>query len=81
MNPLSMFELARGYRTQVMTVYAELQTREFKLEAASGYGAAKHQRFVGAGYFDQVSQVVSGGLASTGALEGSTEDEQFEIAV
>ena len=78
---LSMFELARGYRTDMMSAYADLQSREFDLEAEAGYGAVKHQRFVGTGYFDQVSQVVSGGTASTGALAGSTEEEQFEIAV
>ncbi len=78
---LSMFELARSYRTDMMTAYAELQAREFNLESEAGYGAVKHQRFVGTGYFDQVSQVVSGGLASTGALAGSTEEEQFDVAV
>ena len=78
---LSMFELARGYRTDMMSAYAELQAREFDLETEAGYGAVKHQRFVGTGYFDQVSQVVSGGTASTGALAGSTEEEQFDVAV
>ena len=53
-----------------------LQEREFEMEN-SGYTATRHQREVGAGYFDQVSQVISGGLSSTLALEGSTEEDQF----
>ncbi|MCH8982669.1 MAG: isocitrate lyase [Acidobacteria bacterium] len=72
----SMFELARGYAESGMSAYVELQDREFALEAA-GYTATKHQREVGAGYFDLVSQAISGGSASTLALEGSTEAEQF----
>ena len=71
-----MFELARGYREHGMSAYVELQEREFALEA-DGYTATKHQREVGAGYFDQVMQAVSGGASSTLALHGSTEEAQF----
>jgi isocitrate lyase len=59
-----------------MPAYVELQEREFAMEA-DGYSATRHQREVGAGYFDLVSQVVGGGSSSTLALEGSTEQEQF----
>jgi isocitrate lyase len=71
-----MFELARGYRDRGMTAYVELQQREFELED-DGYTATRHQREVGAGYFDQVMQAVSGGQSSTLALHGSTEEAQF----
>jgi isocitrate lyase len=74
---LSMFELARAYSTSGMTAYSRLQEKEFAREATHGYGAVKHQRFVGTGYFDQVASVVSSGTASTTALNGSTEEEQF----
>jgi isocitrate lyase len=74
---LSMFELARGYKLSGMTAYTRLQEKEFSREAEYGYEAVKHQRFVGTGYFDQVQQVISGGLSSTTALTGSTESEQF----
>jgi isocitrate lyase len=74
------FELARGYRDQGMTAYVELQQREFALEA-EGYTATRHQREVGAGYFDQVLETISGGTASTLALRGSTEQEQFAAQV
>jgi isocitrate lyase len=74
---LSMFELARGYKMTGMTAYTRLQEKEFSREREYGYEAVKHQRFVGTGYFDQVQQVISGGLASTTALTGSTESEQF----
>ena len=73
---LSMFELARGYRDDAMTAYVALQERELAL-AEAGYTATKHQREVGAGYFDQVMKAVSGGLSSTLALTGSTEEQQF----
>ena len=56
---------------------APLAEREFELEA-EGYTATRHQREVGAGYFDQVLQTITGGNASTLALHGSTEEEQFE---
>ncbi len=74
---LSMFELARGYKLAGMTAYSRLQEKEFSRETQYGYEAVKHQRFVGTGYFDQVQQVISGGRASTTALAGSTEAEQF----
>ncbi|HEX6723620.1 MAG TPA: isocitrate lyase, partial [Gaiella sp.] len=74
---LSMFELASGYRDDAMTAYVALQEREFSLEDA-GYTATRHQREVGAGYFDQVMQAVSGGASSTLALAGSTEEQQFD---
>ncbi|MGM7684230.1 isocitrate lyase [Cytobacillus sp. Hm23] len=72
----SMFELARGYKERGMAAYSELQQAEFGNEK-HGYTATKHQREVGTGYFDEVSQVVSGGKSSTTALKGSTEEEQF----
>jgi isocitrate lyase len=75
----SMFELARGYAEEGMTAYVRLQEREFELEA-EGYTATRHQREVGAGYFDQVAQAVSGGESSTLALRGSTEEQQFHKA-
>jgi len=74
---LSMFELARGYKLAGMTAYSRLQEKEFSRETQYGYEAVKHQRFVGTGYFDQVQQVISGGLASTVALAESTEAHQF----
>jgi isocitrate lyase len=73
----SMFELARGYKAQQMTAYVALQQAEFAAEP-NGYTATKHQREVGAGYFDDVTQVVSGGNSSVTALTGSTEEEQFK---
>ncbi|MBV9086283.1 MAG: isocitrate lyase, partial [Acidobacteriaceae bacterium] len=75
---LGMFELARGYREAGMTAYARLQEKEFSREFTHGYQAVKHQHFVGTGYFDAVTQVVAGGMASTTALEGSTEAAQFQ---
>ncbi len=72
----SMFELASAYKEDGMAGYARLQDKEFAMEA-DGFRAIKHQSFVGAGYFDEVQQIVSGGLASTGALKGSTEEAQF----
>jgi isocitrate lyase len=75
----SMYELARGYAEEGMTAYVRLQEREFELEE-QGYTATRHQREVGAGYFDQVAQVISGGTSSTLALKGSTEEAQFESA-
>jgi isocitrate lyase len=72
----SMFELARAYKAQQMTAYVALQQAEFAAES-SGYTATKHQREVGAGYFDAVTQVVSGGQSSLTALSGSTEEQQF----
>jgi isocitrate lyase len=75
----SMFDLARGYKAQQMTAYVALQQAEFAAEA-NGYTATKHQREVGAGYFDAVTQTVSGGMSSITALKGSTEEQQFERA-
>jgi isocitrate lyase len=75
----SMFELARGCAGEGMSAYVRLQEREFSLEE-HGYTATRHQREVGAGYFDQVAQAVSGGRSSTLALEGSTEEAQFQTA-
>ncbi len=74
---LSMFELARGYKDTGMTAYSRLQEKEFARESEYGYQAVKHQRFVGTGYFDALTQAIAGGLASTTALQGSTEQEQF----
>ena len=72
----SMFELAKGYAAEGMAAYVRLQEAEFAMED-KGYSATRHQREVGAGYFDDVATIVSGGTASTLALEGSTEQEQF----
>jgi len=72
----SMFELAHGYAAHGMSAFVELQQREFAA-AEKGFTAVKHQREVGTGYFDEVTQTVTGGRASTTALHGSTEDEQF----
>jgi isocitrate lyase len=74
---LSMFELARGYKQSGMTAYSRLQEKEFNSELDHGYEAVKHQRFVGTGYFDAVTQVIAGGTSSVTALAGSTEAAQF----
>ena len=71
-----MFELARAYGERGMSAYSELQQAEFDSEA-HGYTATRHQREVGTGYFDEVAQVITGGLGSTLALQGSTENAQF----
>jgi len=71
-----MFELARKYKTGGMAAYSELQQAEFASEIV-GYTATRHQREVGTGYFDQVTEAISSGHASTLALEGSTEQAQF----
>jgi hypothetical protein len=71
-----MFELARAYKLNGMTAYSRLQEKEFSREQC-GYEAVKHQRFAGTGYFDAVQQVITGGTASTTALQGSTETAQF----
>jgi isocitrate lyase len=73
---LAMFDLARGYKQSGMSAYSAVQEREFSNEE-HGYQGAKHQRFVGTGYFDAVQQVIAGGKASTTALQGSTEAAQF----
>jgi isocitrate lyase len=72
----SMFDLARGYAERGMSAYVDLQEHEFALEA-DGYTATRHQREVGAGWFDEIAQAVSGGASSTLALRGSTEEAQF----
>ena len=72
----SMYQLAHDYKMRGMSAYSELQQAEFAAEKI-GYTATKHQREVGTGYFDAVSQIISGGNSSTLALEGSTEKEQF----
>jgi isocitrate lyase len=74
---LSMFELARTYRDEGMSAYARLQDREFALQNPHGYAAVKHQSFVGTGYFDEVAKTIADGQLSTGALKGSTEEQQF----
>jgi isocitrate lyase len=72
----SAFQLAHGFAERGMSAYVELQEREFSIEQY-GYSATRHQREVGAGYFDDVATTLSGGLASTLALAGSTEQQQF----
>jgi len=72
----SMFQLAHDYKKRGMSAYADLQAAEFKVEE-QGYTATKHQREVGAGYFDDLAQVITQGSSSTTALAGSTEIEQF----
>ncbi len=73
---LGMFELASAYREEGMFAYSQLQEREFAQEE-NGFRAAKHQAFVGTGYFDAVQTAISGDQSSTTALSGSTEEEQF----
>src|SRR6266511_1541944 len=72
----AMFELASGFAERGMPAYVELQQRELALEA-EGYTATRHQREVGTGYFDAVSEVISGGTGATLAMAGSTEAAQF----
>jgi isocitrate lyase len=76
---LSMFELARAYRSTGMAAYSMFQKAEFDREA-DGYGATAHQHFVGTRYFDDVQTVISGGEVSTAAMRGSTEEAQFQQA-
>jgi isocitrate/methylisocitrate lyase len=71
-----MFDLAKGYAEEGMPAYVRLQEREFELEA-EGYTAVRHQHEVGTGWFDLVSETITGGASSTLALEGSTEAAQF----
>lgn len=73
---LGMFELAHDYARTGMSAYARLQEREFTA-AGEGYTAIRHQRFVGTGYFDSVQTTIAGGRSATEALEGSTENAQF----
>jgi len=72
-----MFELAQGYAKEGMTAYVRLQEHEFALEA-QGYTATRHQREVGAGWFDDVLETITQGQSSTLALKGSTEESQFK---
>ena len=72
-----MFELAHGYARRQMSAFVELQQKEFAA-AEIGFTAVKHQREVGTGYFDAVTQTIEGGQSSTTALTGSTEEAQFE---
>jgi isocitrate lyase len=73
----SMFQLAKGYRESQMTAYVALQQAEFAAEK-DGYTATKHQREVGAGYFDDVTTTVTAGTSSVTAMKGSTEEAQFK---
>ncbi|KAA2284251.1 isocitrate lyase [Arenimonas fontis] len=73
----SMFSLAHGYARRQMSAFVELQEKEFAA-AELGFTAVKHQREVGTGYFDAVTQTIQGGQSSTVALKGSTEEEQFQ---
>lgn len=73
-----MFNLAKSYAEEGMAAYCRLQELEFELEKNHGYKAIKHQSFVGAGYFDDVMNAISGGLCSSQALKGSTEECQFD---
>jgi isocitrate lyase len=75
----AMYELAGAYAEQGMTAYVELQEREFAMEE-QGYTATRHQREVGAGYFDLIVQTITGGESSTLAIKGSTEESQFETS-
>jgi isocitrate lyase len=72
----SMFTLARDYKKEGMAAYSRLQQQEFECEK-DGYTATRHQHEVGASYFDDVTQVVAGGAASTTAMSNSTEEAQF----
>lgn len=74
---LSMYQLAKDYAQTGMTAYTNVQQAEFKAKE-TGYTATEHQSFVGTEYFDEVAKVISGGHASTIAMEGSTEKEQFK---
>ena len=74
---LTAFELAHAYRDEGMMAYSRLQQREFDLERDHGYRGVKHQSFVGAGYFDDITQVIMGAQSSLAAMRGSTEEEQF----
>ncbi len=77
---LYTFELAKAYVAEGMPAYVRMQAQEFASESV-GYTATKHQREAGAGYFDSILTTITGGLASTAALAGSTETEQFRPMV
>ncbi|HSD69725.1 MAG TPA: isocitrate lyase [Woeseiaceae bacterium] len=72
----SMFRLSRAYKAEGMYAYSQLQQQEFADEKL-GFRAAKHQSFVGAGYFDAVQNTIMAGHSSTTAMDGSTEEAQF----
>jgi isocitrate lyase len=72
----AMFELALGYKARGMAAYSELQQEEFAAEQ-DGYEAVRHQEFVGVPYFDEITEIVTGGRSSSIAMKGSTEEEQF----
>ena len=72
----SMFKLSRANKSEGMYAYSQIQEEEFADEK-HGFRAAKHQSFVGAGYFDAVQNTITQGLSSTTAMDGSTEEEQF----
>ncbi len=74
---MSMFNLARDYKSEGMAAYANFQAEEFVCEKEAGYRATSHQAFVGAGYFDQVMNTITGGESELQALKGSTEEHQF----
>lgn len=74
----SMFELAQAYKDEGMCAYSRLQQKEFEMEQRYAYSAIKHQRFVGAGYFDDLLMTIMEGQAATTALKGSTEEDQFQ---
>jgi isocitrate lyase len=76
----AMYELASGYAASGMPAFVKLQEHEFEMERSAGFQAIKHQRFVGAGYFDLVQMTVTGSDVSTSALKGSTEEQQFYAA-
>lgn len=75
---LGMFDLAHSYKTQGMAAYSKFQEEEFKHEKSEGYLGTSHQKFVGTGYFDRVMTTITQGESSVGALEGSTEEDQFK---
>jgi isocitrate lyase len=77
---LSAFELAHEYARTGMSAYSRLQQREFELAELHGYGAVKHQKFVGTGYFDELANTIAAGQTSIRALPGSTEEDQFQAA-
>jgi len=74
---LGMFELAASYRKEGMLAYSRFQEEEFRFGKEDGYMATTHQKFVGAGYFDRLMDSITSGETSVGALDGSTEEDQF----
>ena len=74
---LGMFELAASYRDEGMLAYSRFQEEEFRFGKEDGYMATTHQKFVGAGYFDRLMDAITSGQSSVGAMDGSTEEDQF----